>query len=214
MELVSQYPSVSIEFQCQKHHIPYLRSLWAVLDISAGTVSSQDIRAADFTALPQALEMVRRSISELLSGAWPVSQWVERIWDENDQQAMRDFVKLNQCELASDLHTQSESLGLSVSVQNAGFLSTLWSALESNHPDHKMNLEIAALPMAVTKIQTTLDQLLLPAINQASCFDCLVRKDMVMEIIDHWTPFEKDYISLLVGWILPTVPYSNAHRLN
>jgi hypothetical protein len=35
-----------------------------------------------------------------------------------------------------------------------------------------------------------------------------------MEIIDHWTPFEKDYISLLVGWILPTVPYSNAHRLN
>jgi len=214
METVGLFPSVQMEFHCQKHHIPYLRSLWAVLDVSAGTVGSRDITAADFASLPGALEMVRRSASELTSGKWPISQFVHMIWGAEDQKAMHDFIKLNLPGHPSESHTQTESLTLLVSVQNAGLLSTLWSTLESNDPDHRVNIEIATLPKAVVKIQTTLDQLLLPAVNQTSCFDCIIEKGMVAEIVDHWTPLQKNFISLFVGWILPTLSFSNAHRLN
>ncbi len=214
MEMVDLFPSVCMEFQCQQHHIPYLRSLWAVLDVAAGTMGSREITAADFASLPQALEMVRRSASELMCGKWPISQFVSMIWEADDRKAMHDFIKLNLPGLPPESYTQNESLTLMVSVQNAGLLSTLWSALESNDPDHKVNIEIATLPKAVAKIQTTLDQLLLPAINQTSCLDSFLGKGMVTEIVDHWTAFQKNFISLFIGWILPTVSYSNAHRLN
>lgn len=214
MEMVSLFPSVRMAFHCQEHHIPYMRSLWAVLDVSAGTVGSQDITAADFATLPEALELVRWSANELLGGARAISQLVGMIWDEQDRQAMRDFIGLSPCGHRPDLPTPGESLTLPVSIQHAGLLSSLWSALESNDPGHRMNLEIAALPQAVAKIQATLDQLLLPLIKQASCLDGLVRKGMITDINDLWTPIQKNFISRFIGWTLPTVPYSNAHRLN
>jgi len=214
MEKVNLFPSVSMNFHCQEHHIPYLRSLWAVLDVSAGTVGSQDITAADFATLPEALELVRWSANELLGGARAISQLVGMIWDEQDRQAMRDFIGLSPCGHRPDLPTPGESLTLPVSIQHAGLLSSLWSALESNDPGHRMNLEIAALPQAVAKIQVTLDQLLQPAINRASCLDCLVRKGLAAGIVERWTPFQKNFISLFIGWTLPTISYSNASRLN